>query len=431
MNEALKRKAAMKIRKLINHSFIWPVMSLSLVPIICSVSCSHHDDANIQFVELYTETNTIRPGETLQIRAIEQPICRRTNNLIWEIVDNIENVTISNKGLLSASISLLIDKPQQITVKATYPKDHSIFVSKQIWVLPSPTYTFQGFVNNEVQYLGRDHNDIRSVQLKKNDDFTYELTENIDLFYGDDDPLPSPFTSLINFEPYIGGTSQRYMSFQLESGPSFQQGIMWDDYDDGAWVDTIPSFSVINSSVLYQNVYVYFACDPRVSLILHFNLWQNKYDDVDPGKFFNINENPEDKHHIIYDEEGIYDGNILCPSDVRVGVQEGLIASIYCTRPNGEYTDFDFIINKDPEIDPDLDNALSYEIINMQLLSRPFDHQRFYKFDLFYSLDLTKIHKTAKEYDYEALPLFQIEAKDPFWPETRYACICTFQIEWI
>ncbi|MCQ2956350.1 MAG: hypothetical protein MJ233_00270 [Mycoplasmoidaceae bacterium] len=211
----------LKIHKIIN-STIFGLSSLTPMIVSCT-SCSIGDD--IQNIQLFPDSNTIRPGETIPIRAVVFPSGRRTNNLKWELVDNTHpEITIDNQGVLHASPNLAIPELENIRVRASAPSHSSVYTICDISILPLPTYDFQGFYNNEVRYLDLEHN-ICSMPLEKLDTFTYVTKEHINLFEMDFAPKPDPFKSFIDFKPIISGQSLPYQSFQLANGKYAAHGI--------------------------------------------------------------------------------------------------------------------------------------------------------------------------------------------------------------
>lgn len=411
----------------------------------CLTSCNVNETP-ITAIELYPDSTTIRPNESFAIRAVVQPSGLRTNDLIWELVDcPYDAITISKQGILSASLDLSVTDLSKITVKAIAPKNADVFSTCEISILPLPTYDFQGFVNNEIQYLDKSHS-ICSMPLIKKSEFEYETKANIDIFEMDDQPLPDPsWTSLINFTPIISATSMPYMNFALLDGEYARHSIQWDTYDDGAWTDTVPAFTTTHPEVMFDVVNVHFACDPRVCLTINFNSWQNPWQQVVDTKVDYIPEQDNDPHFIDRQEESVYRCDIFCPAESRSIVFSKTLSSIYVFRPKYEYLLFRFEIVPllggvlDPEssiYDPSFEKMLKTSpqigsTFEPKMYERSIDHLRYYKFDLDYQFDLTLREHTAEYWHGNKLPIFAIRIFDTDGESEYLAGEIDFYVDWV
>ncbi|MCQ3908629.1 MAG: hypothetical protein MJ200_03685 [Mycoplasmoidaceae bacterium] len=157
------------------------VVPLIFVPTLSIISCSHNKIV-IESIELYSEAETIRPGESNLIRAVTTPDFIRITNLNWQLVDcPYKEITISNGGLLSVDSSIDVDNPIEINISASLPSDSSISSTIIVTLLPKANYNFQGFKDNKIEYIGRDEA-TWSSEIIKTGEFTYETKENVNVF---------------------------------------------------------------------------------------------------------------------------------------------------------------------------------------------------------------------------------------------------------
>lgn len=406
------------------------VTTLSCTTIL--TSCNNDKKDEITKIHLYPESTTIRPNESIAIRAVVEPSFRRTNDLKWELLNcPYPEITISDIGTLSASSTLSVTDLSTITVKASH--NESVFATCDISILPLPTYNFQGFVNNEIRYVNRAGH-ICSQQWSHTE-FNYVTTQNIDVFEMEQE-IPEPFTSFFDFTPIISGTALPYMRFELLGSKYARHAIEWDTYDDGAWTETIPKFTVIDPSVLFDTINVYFACDPRVSLTINFNTWQNPGYQPTDVKVTYAPTSEDDPHVIDYEQESVYRCNLYCPATSTVGTFSKTVSSIYVYRPKYEFMEFTFEVAPSVVLDPSIAAMLTItpemgSTFKPILYERPYDHLRYYKFDLSYEFKLEGREHTADYWKYETLPLFSVNINDDDGEESYLACRIDFYLDWI
>ena len=125
-------------------------------------SCSKQEKC--EKINLYATSKVIRPGEQQQIRAVILPSGKRDNNLDWEIAEPIQGIHISDRGLVSADTTIMVTKPSTIVINGYWKKNHDIFGQIELSLLPMSTYDFQGFLNNEIQFVNRNR-EIESIPI--------------------------------------------------------------------------------------------------------------------------------------------------------------------------------------------------------------------------------------------------------------------------
>lgn len=405
----------------------------SLSSVMFSVSCTKQKE-NITKINLYPESTTIRPNESIIIRAVVEPSFRRTNDLKWELIDcPYDEITINDEGVLSATSALSVTDLSKITVKASH--NASVFATCEISILPLPTYDFQGFDKSEIRYIDRAGH-ICSQKIKPTGPFTYTTTQNIDIFEMEQE-IPEPFTSLIDFTPIISGSSLPYMRFELENGEYAKHAITWDFlYDDGSWTNEIPNFTVSDPSILFDTINVYFACDPRVCFTIHFNVWQDPGSQVTDVKVSYLPTESSDPHIIDYESESVYRCSLYCPATSSVGTFSQTLSTIYVYRPKYEFLGLTFEVKPSVILDPSIAKMLTTSpalgsTFTPQMREREYDHLRYYEFDLSYEFKLDGREHTAEFWKYDTLPLFSIMINDDDGETSYLACQIDFYLEWI
>lgn len=403
------------------------LVSAIATPAIASVSCSR---INITKIHLYLQRDNVRPGESLIVRAIVEPTYKRTQDLKWSMTNAPQGVTISHRGEISVPLELHIDGPIVVNVLAVSPSNSDVNANVAVTILPKPTLDFQGFVNDEIQHLDRDHN-LVSTKIVKKSEYEYETAENIDIFEMDTHfDAPEYFTSFVYFQPIISSTVTNFMSFNIKGGPDSPHGIMWSSgYVDESWTTSIPDFLTFDPAFYFETIIVHFSCDPRITLTINFNIWQS-ITQHNTGIIQYIPDSVDDPHDMLEDLDGRYSCNMFCPDQETTGTYSGHIGSIYCSRPPQEYTLFNiqnFVYAKD--LDPILKDALTVTVSEPTLVIRKFDHMRFYKFDVDYKFDLAKKQYPASHWHYQTLELGSIDIIDPTFKKT-VPCWIDFFIGW-
>lgn len=415
-----------KILKKIKYVAKGCVVPLIFAPTLSLISCSQ-EDIVVESIELYSESDTIRPGENNLIRAVATPDFIRITNLNWQLIDcPYKEINISDKGLLSVNSSIDVDEPIEINISASLLNDSSISSTIVVTLLPKPNYNFQGFKDNKIEYIGRDET-TWSSEIIKTGEFTYETKENVNVF--ERAQIIPGWSSLINFVP-LAVDEPNFMSFTIEGSEFSTHAIQWtQDYDDSSWTRTIPNFDVYGSTACYDDVTVRFSCDPRVSFVIHFSAWQSP-DDVSPPIFSYISEDVEDTKDIEYNEEGIYILNILCPAYDKSGVISESYNSIYCYRPKYQYTELTFEYEVEEFLDQDeiFGMFTEYHMTEPVLTERKFDHIRAYKFDFSYKMDLSQKTHTYEHWDYSNIHLGSIKVYDPMFNEDAR---CEIWLKWV
>lgn len=391
--------------------------SIGLTPIVsCFVSissCSQHNAA-IQTIELYPESDNIRPGETKIIRAVGSPDYRRLTNLSWSLIDcDYPEISINPNGWLSVSPVLLVDEPIVVNIKATLPENPQVSNTTQMTVLPKPFDDFQGFLNNEIQFVNYE-GDVDSVQLDNPEGKTYVTSHNVDVFEGMTQGRPRDWTSWIQFVPLVGGDIPNFMSFTLEGGDYTHHTIQWAEYNDSSWTSSIPDFDTVSNTYIWDRIIVRFSCDSEAKLIINLTAWQKPEQDSQ-GMYSYIPESgDEEENPISFVEEGIYKLLIPCPATDKEGIIARSLHSIYAFRPKFFYSDFSFDWEQSKDLDPDIKNMFDYfQIGKAILVERPFDALRSYKMDIAYKIDLSRRQYTYEHWDYSDVQLGTIYAIDP------------------
>lgn len=410
------------------------LFSLLATPYLLSgfVSCSH---VVCEKINLYSTTDTIRPGEQLQIRSVILPTGERNNNLDWQILTPIDGVSITSKGLLKVERNISVLTPQTITVHGSWKQDKNIFDEIDISLLPKATYNFQGFIGNEIKYVDR-YDQPQCINIVQTSEFSYQLERPIDLFVFDNTlQRPEGFSSWFLFRPIVKDTLTNFMSFSLEGGGFQKHAIVWEPtYSDGGWTDKIPDFDTTTSALLYECVNVHFSCDPRVNLRIDFKTWQNPDLQLSPGRMSLVSQDVDCPYKIESDGvSGSYTSYVFCPSYSSSGIYKDAITTIYCYRPKYEYTDYRFQILMDPNLDPEIAKMFSVSISEPVIEEREFDHFRFFKIILSYSFDLNKRIHSAEYWNFEDIPLFTLLVIDPLnYTEKSpiFASYCRFFISW-
>lgn len=393
------------------------------------ISCKNKDE-KIEKISLYLPKNNIRPGESLQVKAIAEPSHTRTNDLNWSLIDAPEGVIISKKGVIFVPNSLVMDDMKNITVVAACKDDSNVKAQIDVSILPKPTLDFQGFVNNEIQYLDRAQN-VQSMQIIQTSEFTYETEKSIDLFVGDvRESAPDYFTSFFYFQPIVSTVTKNYMAFSMDGSSHERHGIIWDGgYADYAWTSKIPDIIINDSSCPMDSISVNFSCDPRVSFKIKLNIWQGKTQD-NAGNIWYIPDTTDDPHDLEMLAQGNYNMNIFCPADSIEGTYTGHIGTLYTCRQRREYTEFDIHEFEYEVQDPDIRASLTVTISEPEIYVRPYDHMNIYKFDVDYIFDLAKKKYPASHWNYQSFLLGTINITDPFFPSSR-VCWLELYIDWI
>lgn len=429
-------KRVSKMLKKMNKILSLISASSIVTTLVCSTlatSCSESKEIEITAIHLYPESDTLRPNESIPIRAVVEPSFRRTNDLDWELVDcPYPEITISDKGVVSADASLSISDLPKITVKASHGE--SVSATCELTVFPLPTYDFQGFAGNVIRYVNR-VGQVCSQPLLKTGEYTYSTSQNIDVFEMAQE-IPEPLTSFIDFTPLIPSSSLKYMRFQLRGGEYARHAIEWDTYDDGQWTDTIPKFNTIDPAVLFDTIDVYFACDPNVCLTINLNAWQNPGQQASDVKVTYDPVEKDDPHTIEYDAESTYRCYLYCPATSSVGTFTQTLSRIYVYRPKYEFLGLTFQVEPSPILDPSIAKMLQTtpemgSMFEPKMYERPFDHLRYYQFDFTYEFLLEGREHTAEYWQYDALPLFSILINDYDGETTYLAATIDFYLEWI
>lgn len=405
---------------------------LLTTPIFLSlISCSKEEEEKITKITLFLPRNNVRPGETLSVKAIVDPGHIRTNDLNWSLSNAPDGVTISNMGIISVPEDLQIDSIRNITITAGVKDGRDVFGEIDAAILPKPNLDFQGFVNDEIQYLGRDHK-VTSMKINQITDFIYETEGYIDLFVGDDrTEAPPYFTSWFYFQPIVSSVTKNYMAFNMDGGSFEKHGIQWDGgYIDGVWVEQIPDFLTIDPSCPLDLITVNFSCDPRVVLKIHLNIWLNQ-SQITAANMWYIPDDTEHIHNLEMLFEGNYQTNLFCPSQWTTGEKyyTNHIGKLYVSRAAREYTEFIIDDFEEQIEEQSIADALTVEVTNRDMYIRPYDHMRIYEFDVNYTFDLEKM-QWASFYEYKSFFLGSINIRDPFFPSSKPGWLDMY-IEWI
>ena len=395
----------------------WLITSIGFTPIAYSLvsisSCSKNNE-NIDAIELYPETDNIRPGETKIIRAVGLPNYKRITNLNWTLIDcPYPEISINSIGHISADVSLSVTEPIVITIQATLPSNEAVTSTTQMTVLPDPLEDFQGFKNNEIQFINYEQQ-VDSVQLNKIDDKTYVTSHNVDVFEGMMSDWPEGWTSWINFTPLVGGDAPIFMSFTLDGGDYSHHTIQWREYNDSSWTSMIPAFDTVSNVYIWDKIIVRFSCDPAVRLIVNLTAWQKPEQDTQGMYAFIPDSGEEEENPLSFLSEGIYKLKIPCPGMAKQGIITKSINSLYAFRPKFFYSDFYFEWQEQPDLDPDIKNMFVYfQTTEPLLIERPFDALRAYKISMSYKIDLSLRQYTYEHWDYNDVFMGTIFAMDP------------------
>lgn len=386
-----------------------PVSSCMLTAISCSQKYA------VESFELHPELDNIRPGENKLIRAVAMPDYHRITDLSWRLIDcEYSEIWIDTSGRVFVDATLSVYDPIELTIEATLISNHQISNTTKITVLPKPFDDFQGFKNNEIQFVNYEGN-IDSVQLTQTDDKTYVTSRNIDIFEGDMSPAPSGWTSHINFEALVGGENPNFMSFTLDGGAYKRHTIQWgDDYNDSSWTSSIPWFDTVHNTYIFDKIIVRFSCDADVRLIINLTAWQKPEQDAPAIYSYIPSIDDGEPNPISFVEQGIYKLKIPCPGTARQGIITKTIDSVYAYRHKFFYSDFTFKWEDQKDLDPDIKNMFVYFQQSQPLLvERPFDALRSYKITLSYQIDLSARQYTYEHWDYNDIQLGTIYANDP------------------
>lgn len=389
-----------------------------------TTSCHDSEDINIEDIALYPDLDYIRPGEIKIVRAVALPDHQRITDLDWTLVDcPYPEISIDSEGWVAVDQSLQVGaQPIVVQIKATLLSNSEVSNTTQITVLPKPSHDFQGFLNNEIQFLGNRTNEegereIKSVQLTQLDEKTYVTSQNIDVFQFDDPDLPEGWTSLINFTPLVGGGKPNFMSFTIDGGDYVTHSIEWDiegGYDDSAWTDTIPAIFTYNDTNIFDKIIVRFSCDPDVRLEINLTSWQAPWLQSSPGIYSFIPSSEEQQPNPInYVEDGVYKLSIPCPATSKHGIITKTLDSVYAYRTKFEYTDFTFEFEPSSYLE-DIEEMFVYaKSSEPKLIERPFDKLRAYQFILSYQIDLSLRQHTYEDFDYSDVWIGTLYAMDP------------------
>ncbi|MCQ2956349.1 MAG: hypothetical protein MJ233_00265 [Mycoplasmoidaceae bacterium] len=152
---------------------------------------------------------------------------------------------------------------------------------------------------------------------------------------------------------------------------------------------------------MFDQIIVSFACDPRIKLIINFNLFFNPREhDSAITNILYYPMDPNDIHTVKRLAENDYSCNLYCPAFAKTGIYTGTLSSIYCFRPKLEYMDYDFRIEPSSKLDPSIEEMLSItpgigETFKPKMNIRPLDNFQYYSFDMDYTFTLTDREHTA------------------------------------
>lgn len=409
-----------------NMNFICATSILVSAPIALATSCGQgqpHENIPIESLKLSSRPSYICPGEKLKIDKNTTPTEGMHNDTIWEIVEcPFEGFTISNDGILSAPENLEISQPVSIKIKATDVLNPQVFdtISIQIINKPNPDQPFIGFVDNKVNYYGRDGQET-SVGIVKTGDYQYKIEKPIDMFIGHS-------KTDIDFSPLILKGCNTRMRFHLHDEQQPTLALAWVGYSDNTWTDTIPTLRVGYVQQRHDVMDVTFACDERVHLKLNFNVWQEEIQETD-GIISYYSNDDSDYHNIKEVDSGMYNCYINLDSKVtkESWTEMDVLDGIYVYRKPYQYLDdLNFIIKYPTSGDliPQEDTEIS--IVNpTRMIIWPYNQYEGYRLGLtckFRNFD-------AEAFNYDQILLFTLQVWNPRSTLTPL-CYCNFYAHW-
>lgn len=415
----------MKLMKHLKKLICLPTLSLVCSTIGIVGSC--RPNKGVEEIVLVSNVKCLMPSQSTIIKAIVYPSkTRQVENIQWEILEcPFDGVTIDQNGLLSVASTVKVANATRIAVKATIVDLPEIFNFMYLYIVPYSDSPFSGFANNEIQCLDRDGQQT-SVNIIQTSEFEYTNEKPIDLFEMDTRPRPEGFTSPIQFVPLITSDSSQYMRFHLDGPTNPDHAIDWEDYTDNNWTTTIPDFRVYNCTLLFDAIKVYFACDPRICLTIHFNTWQPPIEENQGVITYSPKD--DDPHSIDLVTPGTYSSFLYCPAVRTSGVHSGCLKSIYCSYGKYEMPNFDFAFDLNTSLDPEIKKCFKFGA-DIQEVQREFDHYKIYKIDFYYEFDLNKKVHTADYWDFANFKLLTMRVYDKVYK--GLACLCDFYLDWI
>lgn len=415
------------MKKFIKNILIFSTAcAATTAPLVTSlVSCSKkHVNVEIQSLKLAARPTYICPGESLQIHKVTVPSSAVDNDTTWEIVDcPIEGFTISKKGKISAPSSFSAKPDAFLRVKATDVLDPTVSDTISIAIVESveKDRPFIGFVGNKVDYYTR-KDEIESVNILKVGDKAYETEKPINLFIG-------RTNDAFEFNPIILKGFNSRMKFHLHGGDETLHALSWMGYSDNTWTDTIPSLSVTFVQHRHDSVDVTFACDKEVTFRLNFNVWQSEQQST-PGMMLYDAPETDPHYHELHDVGlGMYSSYIDIPENSTETEATDVLDNLVIYRKPYEYLDeltFKIIPYDTPYV---TDEQLKAEVTSSRRETIwPIIEHDGYRLNINIKFDPSKIH--ADDYQYEEIPLFVLQAWDPF-NEISPLCYCTFYAHWV